>query len=514
MCGIFGFVSNEINNPGEFWQFAGRLAYHTERRGRQATGFAATVDGKFVTDKRDTGAGDFVKLQKSWRNLRYSSKIALIGHTRQATSGSPARNENNHPFTGPRYSVAHNGGVGAHDRVAAALGYRLRSECDSELLLHLLEDEQDIDRGVARVFTEVDRLSWMAVCVLEREKGVVHLFRDNNSPCVLVSIPRWNATVFCSTKEIIADALTDVLGTRARAYESAVMIFNDDIRPYTRFTINEDGELLEKDVKPLIKQQPSFDMRAINSAYAGRGVYSDLTDEYVAWAHDTEAYSGNATRYLPERTSSGGSTTTRTGQSGHNPKSFEDTAIFNRCQGCGQYIDALDMDSGLCEDCQGDDSDDNENATKRVREIIAAERKASSGLLSDDDEAVSDDDEENMEIRWKDAAVQESEEDSPLTSEEERRVLTTHHLASKLREPNPVFTDKDKQDFLLYSGMSWEAKREVWRDMTLRKAIQVSNGEWKAYLNYVKDLEDAEVKRMISSPPRGTQRREPIDGCE
>lgn len=493
MCGIFGFVSNEIYNPGEFWQFAGRLAYHTERRGRQATGFAATLDGKFITDKKDVGAAEFVRLSRSWRGLRYGSKVALIGHTRAATSGRPEKNENNHPFTGSRYSIAHNGGIGAHERVAAALGYNLRSECDSELLLHLLEDEKDIDTGVARVFTEVDRLSWMAVCVLEREKGVVHLFRDNQSPCVIMSIPRWNATVFCSTKEIVADALTDVMGNRTRALETAIMIFKDDIRPYTRFTITEDGELQDRDVKPLIKPTPSFNMSRVSS-YSGYGEFSDSASEWNVFAHDSDAYSGNPTRYLPAPASSASTGTTPT--SGHSSKSFEDTAVYHHCSGCNDVIDALDLDSGLCPKCNKASEGEDEGANKRLKEIIAEERKASSGLL--DEEAVSDDDEDDVEIRWKQPSDSDEDDDAPLTYSEEKKVLSTYSMAVKLRDPNPTFTEKDKNDFLLHSEMSWETKKEFWRDMTIRKTVEMSNGEWKAFLNFIREVEDEDVKRLIS----------------
>lgn len=473
MCGIFGFVSNEIYNPGEFWRFADRLFYHTERRGHQASGFAATADGAFVTDKRALSAEYFTKISKPWRNLRYSKKVALIGHTRAATSGSPDKNENNHPFHGPRYSVAHNGGVGAHRRVAEALGYRLRTECDSELLLHLVEDGKTIDDGVIRAYNEVDRLSWMAVCILERKKGLVHLFRDNQSPCSIISLPRWNVTIFCSTKYIVADALEDVIGNRNTALQQAIPIFKDDMPPYTRITINEDGELSERYLYEAITG-PSYSMDRIQ-VYAGGGRYSD--DDWNAW-HDVSTYSGGPSRYpltttTPTTTSGGASTaTTKSG------RDYEDTASFDKCDECGNLTDELDLEEGVCPDCL--QQAERQESSEGIRQLIENERQASSGLLNEDEVTVGE------------------EEESSFTPEEERRILTSYNSCCRIRDPNPQFTEREMQDYLSCSDLSWSARKTLWSDMTIAKAKRMNNGEWKAYLNFVRDLQDEDAKRFTS----------------
>lgn len=481
MCGIFGFVSNEIYNPGEFWQFADRLFYHTERRGHQASGFAAVSDGQFVTDKRALPAEFFTKISKPWRNLRYGKKVSLIGHTRAATSGSPSNNENNHPFHGPRYSVAHNGGIGAHRRVAAALGYNLATECDSEILLHLVEDGKTIDDGIVKVYNEVDRLSWMAVCVLERKNGLVHLFRDNQSPCSIIAVPRWNVTIFCSTKHIVADALEDVLGSRQRALEAAIAVFRDDIPSYTRVTINEDGELSEQALQARISG-PSYSMERVQS-YVGGGRYSD-GDEWNSW-HDVAAYSGESSRYLPVAANTA---TTSKSSSVTKGRDFEDTASFDKCDECGNLTDELDLEEGVCPDCLQQNG--REESSKSIRELIENERKASSGLLDEDEDAINQEDE------------------SIFTPEEEKKILSSYSSCCRLRDPNPQFTPEDMRQYLFYTDLSWEARKTFWKDLTISKVKKMGNGEWKAFLNFVRDSGEEDARRMISLPIVSAEQRE------
>jgi glutamine---fructose-6-phosphate transaminase (isomerizing) len=62
----------------------------------------------------------------------------VVGHTRFATNGAPLININNHPHFAGDWTLVHNGYIPLHEHKANALGLRLRSDCDSEILVQTL----------------------------------------------------------------------------------------------------------------------------------------------------------------------------------------------------------------------------------------------------------------------------------------------------------------------------------------------------------------------------------------
>ena len=66
----------------------------------------------------------------------------VLGHVRWATHGNPKDNRNNHPHvcSGGRYFLVHNGVISNHLDITDRYGLRLRSDCDSEILLRLVEN--------------------------------------------------------------------------------------------------------------------------------------------------------------------------------------------------------------------------------------------------------------------------------------------------------------------------------------------------------------------------------------
>lgn len=243
MCGIFGFVSPQIERPGEFYRFASRLFMESQSRGTDASGFAALARNNLVTDKRPYAAQYFTKLSGPWRSLRGTRKVNLIGHTRAATCGSPRDNKNNHPFHGPRFVMAHNGWIGSHDVIARHNDLDLKTECDSEVILHFLESGRTIEDGIVKVFNHLDDVGVMAVCVLDKATGNVHLFRNFSSPCVLMRFRRWNALVFASTPRIIVDAATNIVDEWGSISDHAEMIFGNEIPAFTNVILKPNGEV-------------------------------------------------------------------------------------------------------------------------------------------------------------------------------------------------------------------------------------------------------------------------------
>jgi glutamine---fructose-6-phosphate transaminase (isomerizing) len=133
MCGIFGYVGARSDAPGLVLRGLKQLEY----RGYDSWGIAVPRDGKIEVEKR-TG-----KIGSAETSLPAST--VGLGHTRWATHGG-VTDENAHPHldcTG-RLAIIHNGIVQNHRDLRRELldrGHAFRSETDTEVVAHLLEEE-------------------------------------------------------------------------------------------------------------------------------------------------------------------------------------------------------------------------------------------------------------------------------------------------------------------------------------------------------------------------------------
>jgi len=138
MCGVFGC----IGPAGRDWRVAHRLlvelAAAHEVRGKDAAGFAALTSRGELLWRRQPGPARPLFEGPEFTALRRRQIAMVIGHARHATAGAPAVNGNNHPHLAGDWLVVHNGAIPHHRAIAACHGLRLTSECDSELLAHLL----------------------------------------------------------------------------------------------------------------------------------------------------------------------------------------------------------------------------------------------------------------------------------------------------------------------------------------------------------------------------------------
>ena len=139
MCGQCGIIlgkkrrtQKELNNLGNMFT---ELLGDNERRG--ATGI-------YVADK--DGIGKILKAPVSATHLTESSKyqeairsinnktVALIGHTRWKTVGTPMLNENNHPIESMYCVGTHNGTIVNHDELFRKHGWQRIGQVDSEVI--------------------------------------------------------------------------------------------------------------------------------------------------------------------------------------------------------------------------------------------------------------------------------------------------------------------------------------------------------------------------------------------
>src|SRR5215469_6217115 len=168
MCGIIGYVGPQEAYP-ILIEGLGRLEY----RGYDSAGVATIVDSGKLGIRRAKG-----KLE-NLRALLAESPLqghVGIGHTRWATHGRPSE-ENAHPHKAGPVAVIHNGIVENFIELRAELiarGHKLRSETDTELISHLIEEQLKGGRGLTEAVREAVlglRGSFSIVVLSETEPG-------------------------------------------------------------------------------------------------------------------------------------------------------------------------------------------------------------------------------------------------------------------------------------------------------------------------------------------------------
>lgn len=182
MCGIFGYTGERPNAAELVLSGLKRLEY----RGYDSWGIAVADGGHVAVDKRVGKIGDAATVLPL-------SHMAL-GHTRWATHGS-VTDENAHPQLdcGGRLAVVHNGIVSNEAQLRRALsraGHRLRSQTDTELIAHLIEDLiEQIPDGPERLvhatiaaFRKLRGLN--AITVLDVRRGEMVAAKSGSPLCV------------------------------------------------------------------------------------------------------------------------------------------------------------------------------------------------------------------------------------------------------------------------------------------------------------------------------------------
>ena len=160
MCGIVGYVGNRKAVP-ILMNGIKRLEY----RGYDSAGIALlTGEGLMVAKS----AGKIVRLEKSIGNADYDCHHG-IAHTRWATHGEPTE-LNAHPHTDSEQTIAlvHNGIIENFRTLKKFLirrGYTIRTDTDSEILVHLIRFHYngDLTEAVRKTLIDVEGTYGIAV---------------------------------------------------------------------------------------------------------------------------------------------------------------------------------------------------------------------------------------------------------------------------------------------------------------------------------------------------------------
>ena len=177
MCGIVGYIGRRPALP-VILEGLKRLEY----RGYDSAGVAVAGKGKVGLTKTEGRIDDLI--EKLARQSPPQSTVG-IGHTRWATHGKPS-DQNAHPHTdcAGKIAVVHNGVIENYlilrQRLEAA-GHRFRSETDSEVIPHLVEEYYagDLVAAVRRAVADLEGYYAIVVLRTDEPDRLVAVRKDN-----------------------------------------------------------------------------------------------------------------------------------------------------------------------------------------------------------------------------------------------------------------------------------------------------------------------------------------------
>jgi glucosamine--fructose-6-phosphate aminotransferase (isomerizing) len=183
MCGIVGYIGERDSVP-IILDSLQRLEY----RGYDSAGIAVIDGAGALTGTKAEG-----KLQRLAERLRNGGRLSGsvgVGHTRWATHGRPS-DANAHPHmdcTG-KIAVVHNGIIENYAPLRARLierGHIFKSETDTEVLAHLIEEhyDGDLEAAVRRTLKEVTGAYALGIISSDDPRHLVFA-RNGASPLVV-----------------------------------------------------------------------------------------------------------------------------------------------------------------------------------------------------------------------------------------------------------------------------------------------------------------------------------------
>ena len=181
MCGIVGYIGTRKVVP-IILEGLKRLEY----RGYDSAGLVYLQDGKLVKHRAQ---GKLTNLGKIVEGILGVESHVGLGHTRWATHGAPTT-ENAHPHGDCKGDlvVVHNGIIENYQTLRTELtkkGHTFRSETDTEVLAHLIEENLDRDL-VSAVRKALKRVKGsFAIGVLWKGQPDIMVAARNHSPLVL-----------------------------------------------------------------------------------------------------------------------------------------------------------------------------------------------------------------------------------------------------------------------------------------------------------------------------------------
>lgn len=245
MCGITGLVlgrkvrsASDIANIKK--SFIDTLIA-AESRGTDAAGiFVLNEAGEHYFYRAPIKASELVKTQSFWDVLEQVGKstIAIVGHTRAATTGAPEVIDNNHPIYDPPLVGVHNGVVQNHLELRKKYG--AVADVDSATILSVLNahisDTQTLTRKIiAKAMPEV--LGSWAIAIADTRKDTLYLARNAGSPMQLTWQKSKQLMWFASTDFILRPVTGKQVKSLSMTSNSVIALTRDNAETGQTFYI-------------------------------------------------------------------------------------------------------------------------------------------------------------------------------------------------------------------------------------------------------------------------------------
>lgn len=273
MCGILAAVGKP-KDAVRSYELITNLIKETQKRGKDATGFHCLDSfGNFDYHKMDVKAEIFVKKSKAWHK-KVMGCTSLIGHTRLKTQGTEKKEINNHPHVSDcgKLAVVHNGMISSFKAIALRKNIELKGECDSEIILRLIEQKRNVIDGIISVFEEIPYGS--ISCLVQdfrNEDKYVYGFRNFFNPLKYVDLKEEMGQLFFFSEDCIWEKALQKAGISKSFREKEIK----SIDPYYVFKLNIDNLEMEFiDLTYLNKKVYNY-----SSYNKKRNTQIELTDE-------------------------------------------------------------------------------------------------------------------------------------------------------------------------------------------------------------------------------------------
>jgi glucosamine--fructose-6-phosphate aminotransferase (isomerizing) len=177
MCGIFGLVTDSPKKSSIILDGLKELEY----RGYDSWGIAVKHNKNIITDKNTGKIGDA-------KTILPDSMLG-IGHTRWATHGEVTK-ENAHPHTDctGQLAIVHNGIFENYEATRNSLtkkGHKIVSQTDTEIIVHLIEEELKISGFVTAVRQAFLKMEGLNAIVVMNAKSKEIVAAKNGSPLII-----------------------------------------------------------------------------------------------------------------------------------------------------------------------------------------------------------------------------------------------------------------------------------------------------------------------------------------
>jgi len=174
MCGIVGYIGYR-----EAWPIVLKGLKRLEYRGYDSAGIALmNKSGQHIYKK----AGKVAVLEEFAENEDKSGTSGM-GHTRWATHGVPSdRNSHPHTSNNAKLSIIHNGIIENYATLKeelASRGHEFKSDTDTEVLIHLIEEIQKIE--------QIDLLEAVRLALHEVNGAYAIVIMDKDHPDRLIA---------------------------------------------------------------------------------------------------------------------------------------------------------------------------------------------------------------------------------------------------------------------------------------------------------------------------------------